>query len=241
MSCKTIPDADDGVGDSIPVCREHTHTSSSKPTIQSPCTNSWRNNYRTSHWSSIRTSGLAPMDLKSKFHLQTIQKGHLGFWYPEVGVDSLTNCTSQMSVMISPARNCSQNKKSRKKVNLAWRHRRSAVKKLLRSLILAPGNWMRTLLASRDPVNHTQRTIPTKERTWTINYSCLFIVKRRISFNSDTEIGHKIGAPPRPRRTTNWCSSSLGHDEAEVAESVRGQRSTRFLGKRLASTHPWRK
>ena len=35
--------------------------------------------------------------------------------------------------------------KKRKKVHIAWRNRRLALRKLVRPLILAPGNWMRTL------------------------------------------------------------------------------------------------
>ena len=52
-------------------------------------------------------------------------------------------------------------------------------------------------------------------------YSCFFIVQRRISDNSDLQNGHKIGAPLRPGRKTFWGSSSLGHDKAEIVESVR--------------------
>ena len=50
------------------------------------------------------------------------------FRYPEEKVDLWTNCISQMSVILSPARNYSQNKKTRKKVNLAWRNRKLALR-----------------------------------------------------------------------------------------------------------------
>ena len=51
MSYKTRPDEDDGFGQITPLCREYT-LSRVNPTIQSLCSNSWRNNYWTSHWSS---------------------------------------------------------------------------------------------------------------------------------------------------------------------------------------------
>ena len=48
MRYKTRPDDDDGFWQIISLCREYTL----KPTIQSLCSNSRKNNYWTSHWSS---------------------------------------------------------------------------------------------------------------------------------------------------------------------------------------------
>ena len=72
-----------------------------------------------------------------------------------------------MSDIISPARNYSLNKKTRKNVNFAWQNRRLALRKLVQPLILAPGNWMRTLSVFLSAQCITQeRTTPTKERMW---------------------------------------------------------------------------
>ena len=53
MSYKTGPDEDDGFGQLNPLCRNYTFSRVNTPN-QSFCSNSWRNNYWTSHWSSDR-------------------------------------------------------------------------------------------------------------------------------------------------------------------------------------------
>ena len=212
------------------------HTSSSKPTIQSLRSISWRNNYWTSHWKFTSSKFLTHLGLEIEIPSPTS-------WYLiSRGKSRFANeLHISKSVIISPARNYSLNKKSRKKVHFAGRNRRLAVRKLVRPRILVPGNWMRTL--SVFLLTHcTTRKEPYLRRK---RSGKLFLpihrTKEDLPFNSELEIGHKIGAPLWPIRTTNWCSSSLGHDKAEIAVSVRGQRSTIFLGKRWPSTHPWRK
>ena len=69
-----------------------------------------------------------------------------------------------MWVIISPARNYFLNKKSRKKVELAWRNRIWAVRKLVRSLLLVPRNRMQTLSASLLS-QHTRKKPYTVHRT----------------------------------------------------------------------------
>ena len=181
------------------------------------------------------------MDLKSKFHLQIIHNGHLGFWYPKERVDSWTNCISQMSDIISPARNCCLNQKTRKKVNLAWRSGRQAQGNLLRPLlqvIAAPENWTRTLSAFLS-VQCTRRTIPTKEGK-------LKILPAYSSYKGgslSTAISKMVTRLVRHHDQEERQSDAAVHWDTTrtIAESVRGRRSTRFLRNRLASTHRWRK
>ena len=64
--------------------------------------------------------------------------------------DSWTNCIPKMSDIISPARNYSLNMKTQKKANFAWCSPGLAQGNVLQPLlqvILAAGNWMRTLSA----------------------------------------------------------------------------------------------
>ena len=219
------------------------HTFSSRPTIQRMCSHSWRHNCRTSHWSSHRenywqfwtwdrnsiTKQSKTDILCSDIQVKESIRGRMA--YP------------RMSNIIAPARNYSLNMQTQKKANFAWRSRRLAQGNLLRPLVQvipAPGNWMRTLSAFL-PAQYTctQKEPFLRQK----GIGKLFLpIHRTGDFNSDLQNGYKIGASLRSRRTTIWCSSSLGHDEAETAESVRKTRSTRFLRRRrLASTHPWRK
>ena len=62
-----------------------------------------------------------------------------------------------------------------------------------------------------------------------------------LSVNTGLLNGFKNGASLRSRWTTIWRFTSLGHEKASTAESVRKTWSTRFLRKALASTYPWRK
>ena len=75
----------------------------------------------------------------------------------------------QMSDILSPARNYSLNMKTRMKVNFAWRNRRLPLRKLVRPLILAPGNWKLTLsvLVPAQCITHKEPH-PTTERKWKI-------------------------------------------------------------------------
>ena len=62
-----------------------------------------------------------------------------------------------------------------------------------------------------------------------------------LSVNTGLLNGFKNGASLRSRWTTIWRFTSLGHEKASTAESVRKTWSTRFLRKALVSTYPWRK
>ena len=227
MSFMTKPDEDDGFGQIISLLREYT-LFRSEPTILSICSNSWRDNCWTSHWSSRREISWQfwTWDRNFMSKQSKTQDGDLMFCYPEEGVDSWTNCISQMSNVTAPARSYSLIVQTQKKANFAWRSRWLAHGNLLRPLLqvsLAPGNWMRTFSAFLPAcvvfVLFLNHSYDGKEVE---NYSC-----RGFSF-SDLQNGRSIGASFWSRRTTIWCSSSLGHDKAET-------------GRRLASTHPWRK
>ena len=76
MSYKTKPDEDDGFGQTVPLCREYT-LSRVKPTIQSICSNYWRNKSLDQPIEVHIMKILDISELKSQFHLQTIQDGHL--------------------------------------------------------------------------------------------------------------------------------------------------------------------
>ena len=87
---------------------------------------------------------------------------------------------------------------------------------------------------------YTKRTIHTTERKWTSIPANSSYGGGSLSI-AISKNGYKIGASLWSRRTTIWCSSSLGHDKAETAKNVRKTRRTRFLRRRLASTFSWRK
>ena len=113
-----------------------------------------------------------------------------------------------------------------------------ALRKLVRPLILAPGNWMRTLSASL-PAQCATEEEPYLRRKGS----------GQLFFNRTKE---DLFQQPSPKWSQDWWAimakkndnlmqQFIGHDKAEIAESVRKTWSTRFLRNRLASTHPWMK
>ena len=137
---------------------------------------------------------LAPMDLKSKFHLQIMHTHILACDIKRkksirgrIAYPKCHTCSHQRGVSYS------LNMKTQKKVNLAWRNRRLALRKLVRNLILPPGSWMRTLSAFL-PAQCVTHKEPYLRRKGKDNYSCLFIVQRVISCYSGLQNGYKIGA-----------------------------------------------
>ena len=138
-----MPDADDGFGDSFTVCRE--------------CT-LFRANPLSRVYAAI--SGGTIIGPVIEVHVVQLFGTH-GL---EIEIPSPKNPERTSSVLISRGKSrfvddllfstISHNltsaellKTSRKEVNFARRNRRLAVRKLVRSLILVPGNWMRTLSA----------------------------------------------------------------------------------------------
>ena len=91
MNYKTRPDEDDGFGQIIPLCRV-----SSEPTIQSLCSNSWRNNHRTSPWSSNRENSWPIWTWSCNSTTQRLRNGHLMLWFPEERVGSWMKSTFPM-------------------------------------------------------------------------------------------------------------------------------------------------
>ena len=89
------------------------HTFSSTATIQNFCSNPWRNNYWTSHWSYLNS-----MDLTLQFHQPMIMGGHLMLWFPEGRVGSWRKFTFPMPYS-DPVRNCSLTFENQKEEGLA--------------------------------------------------------------------------------------------------------------------------
>ena len=107
------------------------------------------------------------MDLKSKFHLQVIQNGRLGFWYPKERVDSWTNRISQnvrhnltSAELLSEQENAKERKLCLAKSKTGTQETGAASDPSSRKLDADPVSF------SLSPVYYTKRTIPTKERKW---------------------------------------------------------------------------
>ena len=118
-----------------------------------------------------------------------------------------------MSDIIPPTRNHSLNMKTRKKV------------KLMQHLIFAPGN---PVSFSPSPAYYTKRTLTT-EGKWKIIPAYSSYKGRSLSTASSKMVTRLVRHHDQKDRQSDAARSSLGHDKAEIAESVREQRSTRFL------------
>ena len=214
-------DEDDGFGQIIPLCRGHTLSR------VNPRSRAGRSDYRTSHWSSHRehswqfwTWNRNSISKQSKTEIlcSGIQRK-----VPIRGRIAYPKCRTlshQRGITLW----------TYKRRNFAWRSRRLALGNLLRPLlqvIPAPGNLMRTLSAFLP----AQCTCSEKEPFLRRRGSGKLFLPIHRTGEDRLQNGYKIVA----------CSSSLGHDKAETADSVRKHCSTRFLRERLASTHPWRK
>ena len=136
------------------------HTFRSKPTIQSKCSNSWRNNYCTSHWSSNRENSWHLWTWGCNSIITWFKDGPPVFWYPEERVGSWMNYTFPMPNS-DPVRNYSLNIRKQKEANFAWHNRRLASRRLVRT----PS----ALLPAKRPCS--QRTNPATERKWKVIHS----------------------------------------------------------------------
>ena len=150
-------------------------------------------------------------ELKSQFHLQMIQYGHLMCWYPEEWVDSWTNCISQMSHIIAPTRDYSLNMQTQKKAKLRLAHSKTSSRKLVAASV-ARHPRTKKLVTDSISVSSSPMYLNTKKNhsydgKEMENNSCQFIVRKRISFNSDVQYGCKMGALSWWRRTKIWCSN----------------------------------
>ena len=159
MSYKTRPDEDDGFWTDHSIM-PRIHTFRSKPTIQSKCSNSWRNNYCTSHWSSNRENSWHLWTWGCNSIITWFKDGPPVFWYPEERVGSWMNYTFPMPNS-DPVRNYSLNIRKQKEANFAWHSRRLASRRLVRT----PS----ALLPAKRPCS--QRTNPATERKWKVIHS----------------------------------------------------------------------
>ena len=174
-------------------------------------------------WKFTSWKFLTISDLNSQFHLQTIQDGHLTICYPEERVDPWTNCIPKCRTLSHqrgiPLWTC---KRRRKRTLLG------AVEDKLRATCCGLccksfqhqetgcGLYQRFF----QPSVLVQRKNHSYDGKDVDNCSCQFIVRVRISFNSDLQNGYKIGASSWSRRTTIWCSSSLGHWNPRTCHSL---------------------
>ena len=210
---KTKPDEDDGFGYPIPSCREHTlpraHTHNPELVTEVHIVKildnfgldiaipSPNNPKRTSFGSDIQRKGSTR---RRELHVPNVRR-------------ALTS-----AALLSEHENAKESEPCLAKSKTSTQENGGA------SNPLAETGCGPCQLFSQPSVLHTKnQTYDGKEME---NFSYLFVVQRRISCNSDLPNGYKIGASLWSRRTTMWCSSSLGHDNAEIAGSVREQRST---------------
>ena len=141
MRYKTKLDEDDGLGYPIPLCRDYTLS---------------RVNPQSRAYAAI-PGGTSIGPVIEGHIVEILDQYGLEIAIPSPNNPKWTSCVLisreksrfvddlhiPMSNITAPARVYSL--KTRKKVNLAWRNRRLALGKLVRHLILAPGNWKRTL------------------------------------------------------------------------------------------------
>ena len=167
MSYKTKLDEDDGFGDPIPVCREYTLPRANPLSRAYAAIPGETINWKEQSLKLTSYTFLAPMDLKSKFHLQVIQNGRLGFWYPKERVDSWTNRISQnvrhnltSAELLSEQENAKERKLCLAKSKTGTQETGAASDPSSRKLDADPVSF------SLSPVYYTKRTTPTKERKW---------------------------------------------------------------------------
>ena len=208
MSYKTRPDEYDGFGQLIPWCREYTLS---------------RVNPRSSVFASIPGGTI----IGPVIVVQTVKI--LDTNGLEIAFPSPNDSRQTSHVMISRGKSRFVDEL------LAWRYRRPALRKLVRPLILPPGNWIRTLSAFLPAWCTTQKEpfLRLKESGKS------FLKVHRME---------ELCRQQSPKWFLDWCvittrwkniwrSDSLGQDKAGTVERVRRTGSTRFLRQRLASTY----
>ena len=212
-----------------------THGFSSKPTLQSFCKNSCRNIFWTSHWSS---------DRENSWSIWTWNCNSITWWKRTDilcydfqrkesvrGWSSYSQCRTQIKCRITLW------------TSDIWRRRTSlgTVEEKHRANWCSPflkSNWQQGNLCGH-PQHYSQPSVfvQTKNHSYyqqeLESCSCQFFVWRS-SVNSGLQNGYTNGASLRSRWTTIWRSTSLGHDKAGTAESVRKTWSMRFLMKEAA-------
>ena len=191
------------------------HAFSSKPTIQSLCSNSWRNKCWTSHWSSNRENSGPVMDLKLQIPSTKPIQDETSYVLISRGksrfLDGLRIPNAELRSSAELLSETSASRRKRTSLGTAEDQH--------------PGNWCADSLSisPRQASFFTQRTIPTIERKWKV------IPHGGALPDSGLQNGYNNCASLRPRWKTTWRSAWLGHDEAGTAESVRKTGSTRFL------------
>ena len=154
------------------------HAFSSEPTIQSLCSNLWRNRYWTSHWSSDRERFLIKLDLKLQFHQPMIRNAHLMLWFQE------ERFGSWMKFILMPysdlVQNLSLNSRNLKEECLARGSQRLATRRFVRSMFqvkLAIRRFVRTHSAffpAKRLLFHAKNH--SNERKEVEGYSCQWFV-----------------------------------------------------------------
>ena len=212
---------------------------SSKPPIQSLCSNSWRNNYWTSRWSSDRENFFSKMGLKLQCHHLMIESGHPMVWFLEERVGSSMKfifpmpnyVLSELQKSEGGATCLTKSKTSNQETGAVHVTSPTSIKETCADTL--------SIFPSQASF-YKRKTILTTERKWKVipadsSYG------GALSIPISTVVTIMVRHYDQDERQTIWRITSLGRHEAGTAESVRKTSSTRFLRETLASTYSWRK
>ena len=144
-----------------------------------------------------------------------------------------------MSSIIAQARNYSPNMQTQKKANLAWRRLAHLLRPLLQ-VIPAPRNWMRTPSAFL-PAQCTctpEEPFPRRERSGKIIPANSSYGRRSLSTAISKMVTRLVRHYDQEERQQSDASDHCDTTRPKLLNAFAKQRSTRFLRRRLASTHP---